>query len=308
MVTDQELISKARELKEMFTELAETHSGQLWNYCRYLTGSPWDGEDLFQETMLKALGGLFQRWHPTNTKSYLYRMATNIWIDHCRREKRNLGTLDEEEIPAVEFTETLELQQALGCLVELFKPRQIAVFLLFEVFQFKAEEVAGMARTTPGAVYATTRRMKEKLKQLNSPETPTRHFNHENEPVIKAYLKALNEGDVEAVLNLISDQAQNEAPLGFAEFSKEEMRNGSLRYGLPGYRAEPRILWGKPVIIVFADEGLGPLIHDIQYQETENGKIVRHVSYFFRKEFILAAAEELGVPAQLTKPPVDWAR
>jgi RNA polymerase sigma factor (sigma-70 family) len=306
MVTEQELAVKARELKDMFTELAEIHSEQLWNYCRYLTGSPWDGEDLFQETMVKALGGLFQRWHPTSTKSYLYRMATNIWIDHCRREKRNLGTLNEEDIPAVEFRETLELQQAVGCLVELFKPRQIAVFLLFEVFQFKAEEVAGMVRTTPGAVYATTRRMKEKLKLHNSPSSQTYRVIHENEPVIKAYLEALNEGDVEAVLDLISDQAQNEAPLGFLEFSKKEMRNGSLRYGLPGYRAEAHMLWGKPVIIVFADKGQGPLIHDIQYQETENGKIVRHVSYFFRKEFILAAARELGVPAQLTKPPVDW--
>lgn len=48
------------------------------------------------------------------------------------------------------------------------------------------------------------------------------------------------------------------------------------------------------------DDGLK--IHDIQSQEIENGKIVSHQSYFFRKEFILAAAHELGIQAQLDKP------
>jgi hypothetical protein len=66
------------------------------------------------------------------------------------------------------------------------------------------------------------------------------------------------------------------------------------------------ILWNKPVIVVFADGDQGPEIHDIQVQEIENGKIVSHKSYFFRKEFILAAAKELGIKAQLKKPPVDW--
>ncbi|WP_132743981.1 hypothetical protein [Scopulibacillus darangshiensis] len=66
------------------------------------------------------------------------------------------------------------------------------------------------------------------------------------------------------------------------------------------------MLWGKHVIVVFADELDGPLIHDIQYQEVENNKITYHRSYFFRKEFIFAAAKELGFKPQLNKHPVSW--
>ncbi|MFD2444046.1 hypothetical protein ACFSO7_08610 [Bacillus sp. CGMCC 1.16607] len=108
------------------------------------------------------------------------------------------------------------------------------------------------------------------------------------------------------MLKLFSDQAQNETYFGFQEFSKDEMINSSLRFGLPGHTAKEFILWNKPVIIVFTNGDQGPEILDIQLKEIENGKIVSHKSYFFRKEFILSAAKELGIKAQLEKPPVDW--
>ena len=303
-----EVIELSREFQEEFeTVIADLGEG-LWKYCRYLTGSPWDGEDLYQETMLKTMGSLYQRWHVTNLKSYLYRIATNTWIDHCRREKRNLGTLSEEDMPTEDFSDHLDLEEALEQLFYLFTPRQTAVFLLKEIFQFNAEEVASIVKTTPGAVYATTRRMKNKLK--DNPERPrskTEPTESEHQ-VIQAYLKALTDGDVEGLLELFSDEPHYEASLGFLETTKDEIRNGSLQFGLPGHRAKQFILWGKPVIVVLAESENGPLIHDIQYQEVENGKIVLSRSYFFRKEFILAASKELGIAPQLNKPPLNWVK
>ncbi|WP_377890074.1 hypothetical protein [Alkalihalobacillus sp. R86527] len=84
------------------------------------------------------------------------------------------------------------------------------------------------------------------------------------------------------------------------------MRSGSMQFGLPGFRAERFFLWGKPVIVVFYDGEEGEKIHDIQYQEVENDKIVYHRSFYFRKEIICAAAEELGFAPQLNKPAADW--
>ena len=255
---------------------------------------------------LKTMGSLYQRWHVTNLKSYLYRIATNTWIDHCRKEKRNLGILSEEDIPTADFSDSLELEEALEQLFYLFTPRQTAVFLLKEIFQFKADEVASIVKTTPGAVYATIRRMKNKLKDEPArPRAKTEPTESQNE-VIQAYLKALTHGDVEGILELFSDQPHYEASLGFLETTKDEIRNGSLQFGLPNHRVEQFILWGRPVIVVLAESNNGSLIHDIQYQEVENGKIVLHRSYFFRKEFIVAASKELGFAPQLNKPPLNW--
>ncbi|MCA1058883.1 sigma-70 family RNA polymerase sigma factor [Rossellomorea aquimaris] len=297
---------KNRDLANEFNRMIEGFKDGLWRYCRYLTGSPWDGEDLFQDTILKAFGGYYQRWHPTNPKAYLYRMATTTWIDQCRKEKRNVGILEENVLHHEEISNGLEAEEALHILFDLFSPRQVAVFLLKEVFRFDAKEVAGMVRTTPGAVYATVRRMKEKLQSVDLLENSTQTPDHETDPVIKAYLNAINEGDIEAVLALVSDEAHNEAALGFQEYSKDEMRTGSMKFGLPGMRALEYNLWGRSVIVLLSEEGNGPEIHDIQYQEVENGKIVYHVSYYFRKEFIFAAAEELGIPPQTSKPVVEW--
>jgi len=299
----------SRELRQQLDSVIAEFGTGLWNYCRYLTGSPWDGEDLYQETMLKVLGGLFQRWHPTNLKSYLYRIATNTWMDHCRREKRNVGELLEENIPSEEFADSLDLEEALKVLFQLFSPRQTAVFLLMEVFRFQAHEIASMVKTTPGAVYATIRRMKIKLRNQPIENIPTDIKNQDTEhhEIIQAYLQALSDGDVEDVLALISDQAHYEASLGFIEVSKDEIRNGSMLHGLPGYKAKQFMLWGKPVIVVFADSNEGEVVHDIQYQEIENNKIVYHRSYFFRKEFIIAASKELGLKPQLMKEPsIHW--
>ncbi|OIU72003.1 hypothetical protein [Rossellomorea aquimaris] len=149
--------------------------------------------------------------------------------------------------------------------------------------------------------------MKKEIKE----HPPRDEFRKKGQPidksqVIEVYLTALNEGNVEGILELLSDTAHNEAGLGFQEFTKSEMRSGSLKYGLPGYRAERQLLWDKEVIVVFNDNGEVPEIHDIQYHEIENDKIVYHRSYYFRKEFIMAASKELGFKPQLDKPVVNW--
>ncbi|MDX8343537.1 RNA polymerase sigma factor [Rossellomorea sp. YZS02] len=303
---EESFTEKNRELASEFQSMMEEFKEGLWKYCRYLTGSPWDGEDLFQDTMLKAFGGYYQRWHPTNPKAYLYRMATTTWIDRCRKEKRHLGLLEEDEFLQDTPKDDLEAEEALHILFNHFYPRQVAVFLLREVFRFDAREVAGMVRTTPGGVYAAVRRIKEKLKTIDVRESRSQQTQPETHPIIKAYLKAMNDGDIDAVMALISEEAQNDAALGFQEFNKEEMRSGSMKYGLPVMRAVEYSLWGRNVIVKLTDGEKGPEIHDIQYQEVENGKIVHHISYYFRKELIFAAAEELGIRVQTDKPVVDW--
>ena len=60
----------------------------LFGYCRRLTGSVWDAEDLAQETLLRA----FARWGNTqppirNPQAYLLRTATHLWIDTVRRRQ-----------------------------------------------------------------------------------------------------------------------------------------------------------------------------------------------------------------------------
>ncbi|WP_417899513.1 sigma-70 family RNA polymerase sigma factor [Bacillus haimaensis] len=306
---DQQLIHDIRKVREDFDKTVSAYTSDLWNYCRYLTGSPWDGEDLFQDTMLKAIGLLSQRWSEiTDRKNYLFRIATNTWFDQCRREKRMVGLLDEKTRPGdgIELIDHLILEEALHLIESHLPPKQVAAFLLFDVFQFSAEEVSGMVKSTTGGVFASVQRARKKLATIDMGKKLAPSTKRANEKIIQAYLAAFNNGDFEEMLSLFSEQAENEAYLGFQEYSKDEMRKGSLRFGLQGYSAREVILWERPVIIVLTTGTPQTELHDIQLQEVENHTIVSHRSYFFRKEFILAAAKELGLKPQLQKPPVDW--
>ncbi|MBX9975919.1 RNA polymerase sigma factor [Cytobacillus firmus] len=303
----KDIVDETRKVRGEFFEIISDHSTDLWNYCKYITGSPWDGEELYQESIIKAFGLLPQRWSEiTDKKHYLFRVATNTWIDLCRKLKREVGLLDEISEPNEDFSSPLLLEEVLISLDSILTPKQLAAFLLLNIFQFSAEEVAGIVQSTPGGVYSSVQRARKKISSFDFTQSKSGLYSQEKNVTIQSYLKAFNNGDLDGMLALFSVQAQNEAYLGFQEFSKDEMIKGSLRCGLPGHRAEEFILWNKPVIVVIADGVQGPEIHDIQVQEIENGKIVSHKSYFFRKEFILAAAKELGIKAQLKKPPVDW--
>jgi RNA polymerase sigma factor (sigma-70 family) len=303
-----DLVVETRKLKNNYEEMIQPYSLDLWNYCRYVTGSTWDGEDLFQDTLIKSFGLLPQQWDKViDKKSYLFRIATNTWLDQCRKLKREIGSLEEITEPSIEFSDGLLLEEVLTSFQAHFTPKQTMAYLLFDIFHFNADEIAGIVKSTPGGVYATVQRVRKKI-QLIDFAKPKQGSTVEkaNDETIQAYLKAFNNGDLDSMLSLYSEQAHNEAFLGFQEFNKNEIRNGSLRFGLPGHTAEEFILWNKPVIIVLTKGADGPEIHDIQMHEVENGKIVSSRSYFFRKEFIMAAGKELGFKVQMVKPPVDW--
>ena len=69
----------------------------LYRYCRRLTRDPWEAEDLLQETLLRGFGAIGRgdlhgdSSRVKDTRAYLFRVATNLWIDHLRRNEVRLG-------------------------------------------------------------------------------------------------------------------------------------------------------------------------------------------------------------------------
>lgn len=315
MSTDVESLSHSvRQLHEQFERIVAPHRGPLWRYCCSLTGSIWDGEDLFQETLAKAFSALPQIWQPISPKAYLFRIATNAWTDDLRRRQIEIDHYTAiEHIPHDESpADPDQVRDAVTHLVDVLPPRQTAVLLLMDVFGFTAPEVAGMIHCTTGAVYAALHRARTGLRASQT-VAGTGHRNHSNEPaapqkeLIDRLLQAVRTGDTQAMLALTSDQVHTDASPGFQEFSKKDTKQGSGQYVPSNRHVEFRTLWGRLVQIVLVQSERGPELHDISYQEWDNGQIVRHKSYYFCKELMLAAGEELGVPVQRQKPPgLNW--
>jgi RNA polymerase sigma-70 factor (ECF subfamily) len=66
----------------------EPHLNDLRKYCFYLTKCKWDGEDLFQESILKAMIYFLNTAPYYNVKPFLILVARNLWIDNRRSLQR----------------------------------------------------------------------------------------------------------------------------------------------------------------------------------------------------------------------------
>lgn len=136
---------------------------ELKKYCYMLAGTPWNGEDLFQDTVIKLITkDLNLSQHP-NPKGYIFKIATNQWYDTIRKTKRetvgisnefDLGTFDNSLLESVEI------------LISLLPFKQAATLLLKEYFGFTSNEIAKMLDMTTGGVKAAINRGKNNLSKL----------------------------------------------------------------------------------------------------------------------------------------------
>lgn len=78
-----------------FIDTFEPWRPALYRFCRSLTRTPWDAEDLVQEALMRAFSTMGGMTPPRNPRAWLFRVASNLWIDR-QRKKRELLV---EELP-----------------------------------------------------------------------------------------------------------------------------------------------------------------------------------------------------------------
>ena len=153
-------------LAPIFTK-DRTGEADLFRYCRSLTGSVWDAEDLQQDTLLRAFAKLGEFSNPIdNPKSYLFRIATNLWVDRVRRlgQGEIAGSQISQDITARSRPEqSAEVRDAAKQLINRLPPRERAAIVLKDVLDFRLEEIAEILQTTPGAIKSALHRGREKL-------------------------------------------------------------------------------------------------------------------------------------------------
>ncbi len=169
-----------------FGRLLERHRRELHVHCYRMLGSFTDAEDLVQETFLRAWQHRDRLEPGSNTRAWLYRIATNACTDTIRRQRRQapatVGTCAEvpwlqpypdallNEIPADEAgpesaavaRETIEL--AFIAAIQALPPRQRAVLVLCGALGWPAAEAAAALDTTTAAVNSALQRARAVLR------------------------------------------------------------------------------------------------------------------------------------------------
>ncbi|HET9985951.1 MAG TPA: sigma-70 family RNA polymerase sigma factor [Longimicrobiales bacterium] len=297
------LVGPVRELREEFVAMTEPVRPALWRYALRLTGSPWDAEDLVQETLLRAFGRLANFWQPIeDVRAYLFRIASNAWIDGLRRSGAAVDSLETvAEVAAPRGPDPAEVAEVVEELIRALPPRQRAIVLLTGAFDFTAREVAAMLGCTEGAVKAALHRARATLRSGASRRSEPAGAPPAPDPLLERFVDAFNRHDPDAIAALLEEHAATDIVGVAEEHGREVIRQQSIAEGMASpirQRAAVAAVAGEPVVAVFADlPGRGEaLMWLIRLSGTE-GRICRWTAYFFTPELIRHAAAELGLPA-----------
>ena len=161
--------------EQAFTLTVKQHRDELRRHCVRLTGSPADGDDALQETLLRAWRARRKRTS-SSSRAWLYRIATNACFDLlARREPAASAPLDAEPPAPPEHgpdavlvaRETMEL--ALLTAIQHLPPRQRATFVMRDDLGWSADDAAVALATTIHANNSALQRARDGLRSVLDP-------------------------------------------------------------------------------------------------------------------------------------------
>ena len=180
-----------------------------------MVGSVADAEDLVQEAHLRMQQALAVGTEVESPKAFLTTVVTRLAIDHLRSARVRRETypgpwmpepvverLDEAPAESAELSDSLSI--AYLVLLDQLSATERAVFLLHDVFGYSFEEVGAIVDRSEAGCRQIAVRARRRL----DPERP--RFDRDalrRTQFAEQFLAAFREGDIDALLQLVSEDA-----------------------------------------------------------------------------------------------------
>src|SRR5258708_16067993 len=150
---------------------------RLHRYCARMVGSVLDGEDIVQETLLRALESGVSDRPIENPEGWLFRIAHNLALDFLRRRARRADTQSEDDVETIVHpVDEQARRDAAAATPPAFMQMpasQRSVVILFDVLEYSAEEVGEILGATVPAVESILQTRRRRLRRLASHATGT---------------------------------------------------------------------------------------------------------------------------------------
>ena len=256
---------------------------RLHRYCARMTGSAVNGEDVLQDTLVKALHARAQGAGVDNLEGWLFRIAHNASLDFLRDRSRNTvvpltedleaAPIPEADIVAISFQTFLRLPELQRCAV-----------ILKDVLGHSVDEIASIAGCSPTAAKSALQRGRVALRLLVQAPEDTRLplMSDSDRRKITAYVHLFRNGDFDAIRAMLADDVK----LDLVNRLQLEGRNKIGRYFTryaekPKWRLALGAVEGQPAMLVF--DSTGPMegpAHFVLFEWSE-GRIIEIRDFLF---------------------------
>lgn len=183
--------------QQAFAKLVQAYEKQVYNLCLRMCGNREDARDLTQEAFVKAWRGLRFFQQESSFSTWLYRLTSNVCIDHLRREKRQVRVSltvehDEKEPVELEIADPQPLpeeqmlhheqQRAVAQAMMQLEEEFRQVLILRVVQDLSYEQIAQIMNLRVGTVKSRLARARQKLKKILL-ESGNKLENYSSKPV-----------------------------------------------------------------------------------------------------------------------------
>ena len=158
--------------------LIESYGNAVYGFCLYIAGNRCDGEDLFQQTVLKALDLAKKIDESKNPKSYLLSIAVNLWKNtkakHARRTRIAPPVYIDDDKGGVSVdsgidieTEVVnrEMRETFFDIVKRLDDKHRIPIILFYSEELKISEIALLLKKPEGTVKRLLHEAKAEIKK-----------------------------------------------------------------------------------------------------------------------------------------------
>jgi RNA polymerase sigma-70 factor (ECF subfamily) len=244
--------------KAEFERLLAELRPRLHRYCARMTGSVIDGEDVLQETLVKAIEAFPHTGPLANVEGWLFRIAHNAALDFLRRRARREGIQDGDEAleTIADPDSAIERRQAaaasLRTLMRLPVAQRSSVILM-DVLGHSLEEISEVLESTVPAIKANLHRGRQRLVELAAEpdDRPPPVLAEADRQRLAAYVARFNARDFDALRAQLADDVKVEVVNRTRLSGRGEVGRYFGNYSqTDDWHLAPGLVEGRPAVVV----------------------------------------------------------
>lgn len=188
-VSDRELVTRAQKGESAaFEALVFRYDRQVLSIATSYTGDPDEAKDIYQDVFLRVFRALPEFQFRSEFSTWLYRIVTNVCLNHKAYNARRAYTPLEGDIEAIadnaghfkasppkpvapdDHAHNVEIGERVQEALEVLSPQQRLVFTLKHSQGYKLREIASMLECSEGTVkrylFTATGKLRQRLRNI----------------------------------------------------------------------------------------------------------------------------------------------